>query len=184
MFDNHYFDCRRRGFTLIELLIVIGIIVVIASLVIVSVSKARMRARDGKRIADVSTIQLALEMYRDKYQKYPLERDGWDAATGVTVRGTGGYQEQENWNALTSDLADYLSPLPKDPLNKPGYRYYIDMQNSAGPTGVKIVTKLEDDNETMASDICPLVNDYYVIVLGKFPEEDPCAKENMPVSTL
>lgn len=162
-----------RGFTLIELLIVIGIIIIIASLVIVSVSKARSRGRDAKRIADLSTIQLALEMYREKNQKYPPERDGWDAATGT---GT----VQLNWEALNVDLSDYLSPLPKDPLNKPGYRYYVDMENTlttltAGPTGARIVTKLEDDNDAMASDVCSSVSDYYVVVLGTFPvTQDPC----------
>ncbi|MFA6492942.1 MAG: type II secretion system protein [Patescibacteria group bacterium] len=63
---------RLKGFTLIELLVVVFIIAVLASLVIVNVSGARASARDAKRVANMKTIQGALEQYNEKYGTYPM----------------------------------------------------------------------------------------------------------------
>jgi prepilin-type N-terminal cleavage/methylation domain-containing protein len=61
----------RRGFTLIELLVVIAIIGLLASVVMASLNSARAKARDVRRLSDMQTIQKALELYYDKYGRYP-----------------------------------------------------------------------------------------------------------------
>lgn len=61
----------KRGFTLIELLVVIAIIGLLASVVIASLNSARQKGRDARRIADVKSIQLALEMFFDARGTYP-----------------------------------------------------------------------------------------------------------------
>jgi prepilin-type N-terminal cleavage/methylation domain-containing protein len=61
-----------RGFTLIELLIVIAIIGILASVILASLSTARAKSRDAKRVAEVGQIQKALELYYyDNNQTYP-----------------------------------------------------------------------------------------------------------------
>ncbi len=59
------------GFTLIELLVVIAIISMLMGIIMVSVSSARQKARDSKRVADLKTIQLALSLYYNDNGMYP-----------------------------------------------------------------------------------------------------------------
>ncbi|MDO8520569.1 MAG: type II secretion system protein [bacterium] len=61
----------KKGFTLIELLVVIAIIGILSSVVLASLSTAREKSRDAKRISDVGQIQLALELFFDSVQSYP-----------------------------------------------------------------------------------------------------------------
>lgn len=64
--------CRpTRGFTLIELLVVIAIIGMLSAVVISSVSGARAKGFDARRLADIKQIQLALDLYNEYNGKYP-----------------------------------------------------------------------------------------------------------------
>lgn len=101
---------KNQGFTLIELLVVIAIIGVLSSVVLASLNSARMKARDTKRIADLRQIQTALELYYDANGYYPRVTCGWDC---------NGYSHSydNSWDSLASNLAPYISSLPKDPLN-------------------------------------------------------------------
>lgn len=68
---------QNKGFTLIELLVVIAIISLLSSIVMASLSSARMKARDAKRLATLRSIGTALELYYSKYGSYPE----WSTAT-------------------------------------------------------------------------------------------------------
>jgi prepilin-type N-terminal cleavage/methylation domain-containing protein len=70
------FPKKKQGFTLIELLVVVAIIGVLATIVLASLSDARARARDAKRLADIRTIQTALEVYYLDNGTYPLPPRG------------------------------------------------------------------------------------------------------------
>ncbi|MDD3016642.1 MAG: type II secretion system protein, partial [Lactococcus chungangensis] len=62
---------NKKGFTLIELLVVIAIIGLLATLSVIALNTARVKARDARRVSDVKQIQTALEMYFDTNDKYP-----------------------------------------------------------------------------------------------------------------
>jgi prepilin-type N-terminal cleavage/methylation domain-containing protein len=62
---------KSRGFTLIELLVVIAIIGILSSVIFASLSIAREKSRDSKRVAEVGQVRKALEIYYDMNQTYP-----------------------------------------------------------------------------------------------------------------
>jgi type II secretion system protein G len=103
---------KSRGFTLIELLVVVAIISILTSIIVASISNARMKARDAKRISDLAQISQALELYYEEKGYYPQSGCGWDC-NGYLLSYTNG------WNLLATELSPYLSPLPNDPLGAP-----------------------------------------------------------------
>lgn len=63
---------NKKGFSLIELLIVITIIGILAVALLPTITQGPARARDTQRIADLSNIAKALEMYRADNRTYPV----------------------------------------------------------------------------------------------------------------
>lgn len=113
-----------RGFTLIELLVVIAIIGLLASTVIASLTRARVKGRDTRRVQDLRTIQTAIEMYASANNHYPNSNGTWtsfDAPLYVNNDIV-----SPNATDLTAALAPYLPKPPKDPTpgtNGDGYLY-------------------------------------------------------------
>lgn len=83
---------KDKGFTLIELLVVIAIIGILAGMVLVSMSGARSKARDARRLSDMRQLVSAQEMYYGENDAY------YQLATYPAAIGT------------------YLTATPKDPL--------------------------------------------------------------------
>ncbi|PJB98557.1 MAG: hypothetical protein CO078_01665, partial [Candidatus Nealsonbacteria bacterium CG_4_9_14_0_8_um_filter_36_17] len=52
----------KKGFTLIELLVVIAVIGLLSSIVLVSMSPARKKAKDTRRMTDLKQISSAMEL--------------------------------------------------------------------------------------------------------------------------
>ena len=66
----------QKGFTLIELLVVIAIIALMSSIVLVSISTAREKTRNTKRVSDMSQLQKAMEIYFSDNNTYPTTSSG------------------------------------------------------------------------------------------------------------
>jgi type II secretion system protein G len=102
---------NQKGFTLIELLVVIAIIGLLASVAMVSLTKARAKARDVKRIADIEQFTKALELYYNTNGQYPAS--GGAASPGAS-RST---SNDASWTTLETAMSPFMAKLPKDPLN-------------------------------------------------------------------
>ncbi|MBI2644960.1 prepilin-type N-terminal cleavage/methylation domain-containing protein [Candidatus Uhrbacteria bacterium] len=121
---------RHKGFTLVELLVAIGIIGILSSIAVVSVSNVRAKARDAKRIADVKQIQTALESYFNDQNAYPAtKRDTLGGTTAAVLCGHKGgaaaavYDFQAAPAAgAACDAVTYLNPVPANP--KPNGKDY------------------------------------------------------------
>jgi prepilin-type N-terminal cleavage/methylation domain-containing protein len=59
------------GFTLIELLVVIAIIGLLSSMIMLSLSSSRLKARDAKRLTDMNQIRSGLDIYYNTGGGYP-----------------------------------------------------------------------------------------------------------------
>ncbi|MDP3244917.1 MAG: type II secretion system protein [bacterium] len=112
---------NHKGFTLIELLVVIAIIGLLSTLAVISLSAARTRARDSKRVADARNVQSALELYASEKGTYPIV----DVAAGVPINNatTGGCIDRKDDPGVGLELADgsnckeVLMKLPKSQTN-------------------------------------------------------------------
>lgn len=147
---------KNRGFTLIELLLVIGIIIILASLVIVNVSKARAKGRDSKRVADLSTIQLAMEMYKDSHGAYPscaVSTPPACSGTNVVTQNTWfGLHTILNGTNFTTAIQGYLTPVPKDPAYSQNIDNDYQILIKSDQSQYWIVAKLENAADNAPSD--------------------------------
>ncbi len=113
---------NKKGFTLIELLVVIAIIGLLSTLAVVSLSNARLKARNAKRMSDLKQISTAIELYSSDQDTsaYPTNRvlpalcgiagiiaDPDTAATPDALCGAG--------FAITDGTNTYLASIPVDP---------------------------------------------------------------------
>lgn len=100
------------GFTLIELLVVIAIVGLLASIVLASLSSARAKGRDSKRLGDLRNLQTALEVYANANNgAYPTTSGAWWGTCS-----TYGSHTTSGSNGWIPNLAPtYVAVLPTDP---------------------------------------------------------------------
>jgi len=106
---------NKKGFTLIELLVVIAIIGLLATIVMVSLNTARVKARDTKRKAELKQIAMALEMYA--YGVYPPHRPS-SSCGGYRNDWATSYCTSANWLTADDNFLKFLATVPRDPLNR------------------------------------------------------------------
>lgn len=131
----------KKGFTLIEILIVVAIIAILASIVLVGLTGARAKARDAKRISDVTSVQNVLELYYTRCGFYPGQ-----ANCGETGNPS-------NWVDLAASLTGSglgVTGIPEEQINgHTEYGYTVDTNASTNRQGYAISVQLEGDNQVL-----------------------------------
>lgn len=108
---------NKTAFTLIELLVVIAIIGLLSTISIVALNRARSKARDSRRVADMHQLVNAIDMYYDIYGEYPPLADN-DAGSSNYDRTSDGVFMP---NLVSAGL---IGSAMEDPWNDRNYFYY------------------------------------------------------------
>lgn len=121
----------RRGFTLIELLVVIAIIGILSAVVLASLNSARAKGLDARIKSDMSSIQLALQLFYDSTKRMPVNQ-------------TPGYGFCNNQANFLSDVvtAGYIPKSIQTPVASGIYYCYYDY-GSGNTIGGILVTNLQ-----------------------------------------
>jgi prepilin-type N-terminal cleavage/methylation domain-containing protein len=123
---------KNKGFTLIELLVVIAIIGLLSSIMFASLSSARAKARDAKRISELGQISKALNLYFDKYGTYPNYPTG-EVTTNPYI---------DNFTNMANQLVaeGFINKVPGDSTYIYNYKNY-GPNTTAG--ALLVITSLE-----------------------------------------
>jgi prepilin-type N-terminal cleavage/methylation domain-containing protein len=144
---------NNQGFTLIELLVVIAIIGLLAGIIMLALSNARVRGRDSKRIGDMRQMISSMEQYYTQNGAYPTGTDSM-SASGALLSAAGSLD-----GGGEAYVPNYVGLLPSAPepadgncLGDPGRgnnNYWYD----AAPDGTTytITFCLGKDNESWLS---------------------------------
>lgn len=142
----------HKGFTLIELLVVVAIIGVLATVVLSSLSAARSRSRDAKRIATMRSLESALELYYLDNNQYPRMLD----ANGLYSSALWTYGHNDRWLSLSTILSPYITFDPLDMISDTTSGAWFYYHAGSGPSGTPqhygLYVKLENSNPITASD--------------------------------
>jgi prepilin-type N-terminal cleavage/methylation domain-containing protein len=130
----------RKGFSLTELLVIISIIALLSSIVLVALSRARVRSRDTARMATAKQLTLALHMYENDKGTYQVQSAGF--------QNTGkGYMTKSGVADYTTSIISALKSsgyFTSDLLNDPVYgnnNYFLGICNP--PTEYSLYLKVE-----------------------------------------
>ena len=98
---------RETGFSIIELLVVMTIIVIMSSVVMVSLSLSRAKARSARQKTDLKLTALALQSYYIDNSSYPTTGGVWySSESGDTYSDNGG-------NYIPGLAPVYMDALPR-----------------------------------------------------------------------
>jgi len=135
---------KQKGFTLIELLVVIAIIGLLATIVMVSLNTARVKARNANRNASIKQIMTAFQMAADTNNgTFPSTGGSWNC---VSVSCYGGWASYPASATVDSSIAPYIKKTD-DPTGGArgygGYLYNSSWSDATHPTGAYLTWMLE-----------------------------------------
>lgn len=115
---------NQKGTSLIELMLFFIIITILLSIAYLNLNPAEShkRARDEKRLSDISSLDRALSEYLVDTDNYPDSPGFLRTSTSLPIGNTGPvYSTTQGW--IVGNFTSYLQKLPVDPINDTNYFY-------------------------------------------------------------
>jgi len=128
---------RRRGFSLIELLIVIAIILIIITVALPRLGKARMFAQETAAIQAIKTLHAAQIQYYSQYQRFattllelgpPASGADSPAAAGLIEHDLASGEKQGYKFTMTGNPSGYQINAAPDAFGTTGSRTFFSDQ--------------------------------------------------------
>jgi prepilin-type N-terminal cleavage/methylation domain-containing protein len=139
---------KQKGFTLIELIVVIAVIGILAFTAVVSLSGIRERARDSRRMSDISAVQQAMGMIYSENSDYTKAGCSTGAALSACASSATGLLKTylttlantKDQSGSTTLCSASLNPAQTceynfTALNKNDFKLYFYLENGAGNLG-------------------------------------------------
>jgi prepilin-type N-terminal cleavage/methylation domain-containing protein len=130
---------KSKGFTLIELLVVISIISLLSSIVLSTITTARVKARDAKRLGDLRQFQNAVQLCFEKQGNYNLAASESPLTTPCTRELTSDVDFVNYW---TANCSEFMKTPPVDSTigytfhTSSDYQHYALLTQLEGQTGM------------------------------------------------
>lgn len=135
----------NKAFTLVELMVVIALIMVIATIILASISQARQNTREKKRLSDLANIEFALTLYNEKNRDYPE----YDSGAEIGVSG-----------AIDSIITQYNGNVYADPMSTGSgggsYAYWYDSNFTCYEAGQRVIfaRTMEQSKNANFDEVC------------------------------
>jgi len=126
-----------KAFSFTELIVVVTILAILSTIGFVSFSSYIESSRDTKRQSDISSIESALKLYKQKKWSYPIPWDSFNITnSGVLVA--------KQWKLNKKVSLSTLDTIPQDPKIKVFYNYSITKNKQ----DFQIAASLENNENT------------------------------------
>lgn len=160
---------NSRGFTLIEVTVTVAIIAILSAGILFGITEAGKKSRDTKRVADLRTLQSAIELYKQKYGRYPEGCRGpsqWSGQAGTNYACTAGNQyitghvDTTDWDndgdrtERFTFAPEFIPTLPRDPKPLPDAQSgYVYTTNTDGTVFKLMARRTVEIDEKLSSNI-------------------------------
>jgi prepilin-type N-terminal cleavage/methylation domain-containing protein len=136
----------HKGFSIIELMVSVAIIGILTAIITANLAVSKSKSRDAKRVSDIVQMQLALELFFDRCNRYPVVETLVDRGVSINVP-----KLSDTGNGCPTGilLSTFTAAIPNAPTAG-DYAYAVSDSNQ---TDYVLRAKLENVNSALTDDV-------------------------------